>query len=1282
MGWSISAAIALVVLAYIALPALIRYGLPQALARYGVVSSVEGARVNLASERVTLIGLQLGQAGGPEIRWGEVTARVDMAELLKGNIRIIDFQVKDARVDLARLRASEWNPPDRVSAIPELRKLNIDVGNVVLSDLEFIGLSEDVGQKVVLRSLSLGSLSHLEAGDRVAFQLQAMVGGAAVQLAGRARMVENLPVFEGRYEVSALELKGFGVLLGLATPGSVGGRVDGSGTFELQYEQGEGVIASQLSGQATINRFELEAGETRVTRTTLEWSGDSKVLWPVAGGPPRFNAGGTLSSPALEAARTVSQPPVGLLLRGMAWEGEIRRDNQFEMEGRLSGELLRIDATGQLSPRIEMELSGISAHSVYRAGGGNYEFNADRLSAENATLTQARELGRASATASRLLLHQINIANGDYAVGRLEAEVAEATEFEAASIKPSRSMRFIGIDAGGITLRPNGAALFERLGVTQASFEIGELTVDLSKARASNARTSARIPFEASAVSASSLRQKFGLFETWGSALRFSGANVSDSGQITAEEASAESLSQIRSGDPLWESRSVRAKGLSIKPDNLEAEILAAASFTHGSTGGEVIEIHQGEGIGFTLVYDSRVDARALVFGSMRYRGGQITTLNFDRGEIKAPGISFQGDLSARQLDAEGARHVDAEANVYQVEALTLGEISGHLASGLRIDAAQLTRLRRDHAAGPDYQADGLELSRIELLASGSASAVAGRLDALEISLEDGARLLLEDFSAARPVRTARARYGADGGRVKKLRYSRPGERVLDIFDIDVGTVSHDELGVHRLVSVNAAGIEADDPSAGRTLESGALQLSGIDFTPDGSVRADRAEVNAVFVRSASEDPSAAFSSARVILAGAELQRSGMLRIESVLVDGSVFTMGLDSKGEFVLPGLPFISADGEASGSLSVKRMETGKSARLNFFDRSTTPPFEITISPLQAKLEDFTSIDPARPATFTFDGSIDEFSRLKASGAFKMENDGVNLKVAGKVSAFELNRLNMYAAKHAKRAVQSGRGDAEFDIAVSGRKLSGNIQFVFSKVVFEPAPAETPGEGQNSDELSLQSSFAMLRDQDGVVRLTVPLSGSLDDPQFNFSDGLVQALIKTVRNTVMLTFKPLGLLVSAAGLIGGSQGLEFKPVVFDSGERTLSGEGLAHLDALARQLEQHPGVEVQICGRAVSADRIRIEQRRGEASSDAQPPTAGQESGSARVDQRMEKLARERASSVRQYLEAKKQISPQRLLECETVVETTPGRLPRVDLPVVVNKRSKTIATPKPSQ
>ncbi|MDH3438955.1 MAG: hypothetical protein OEN48_18520, partial [Betaproteobacteria bacterium] len=140
------------------------------------------------------------------------------------------------------------------------------------------------------------------------------------------------------------------------------------------------------------------------------------------------------------------------------------------------------------------------------------------------------------------------------------------------------------------------------------------------------------------------------------------------------------------------------------------------------------------------------------------------------------------------------------------------------------------------------------------------------------------------------------------------------------------------------------------------------------------------------------------------------------------------------------------------------------------------------------------------------------------------------------------------------------------------------------------------------------------------------------------------------------------------AAGLTGDSAALGFKPVAFEPGEHKLSGAGLAHLDALGRELKGHPAVELQVCGRAVSADRIRIEQRRSE-SADGRPPLSDQGTfEAANVDLLLQNLARERASTVRRYLEENKGITQERLIECEAKVESVPGRLPRVDLPVRV--------------
>ncbi len=1268
IGWSFSAAIAFIVITYLALPALLRYGLPHALARYGVVSSVDGARVSLTNERVTLVGFQVGQAGGPAIRWGEVTARVDVAELLKGNIRIIDFQVKDARVDLAQLQASEWKPPDRAAAIPELKKLKIDVGNVVLRDLEFIGLSDRVGQKVELRSLSLGSLSHLEAGARVAFQMEGVAGDGSLRLAGQARMVDNLPVFEGRYELAALDLKGFGHLFGLATPRSVGGKVDGSGTFGLSYLQGDGVVHADLSGSARVDGLELDSGETSMTKTTVEWNGDAEVFWPVAGGRPRLIGRGSLISPTLEAARRTTAAPYGILVRGLRWSGEIRHGSEFEIDGALDGDLLRIDTGREGEPRLELELSRLSANSRYQSGRGWYEFETDKLTAESAKLFQPQDRGRQSLVAFKLLLERVRLSVDGYHVGRLKAESAEATVDEHSKAKASRSARFISLDASGIEISAGSGIRIKQLETEQAGFDFHEVSINLSKARGQGIAAGAEAQFEFETLSASSLRQITGMFETWGSTLQFSRAGISASGEFYSDEAAAESLSQTMSGDPIWEASSVHAARLSIGSRQIETGKLSSGRFAYGKFGGDLIEIERGEGVDFSIQYGSGIDAGAVKLGSMHYRSGQLAVLEFAESELKDPGITFQGELSAERVDADQARYLDADGDVSLFEMLKLGKLSGRISTGIHIDAAHAQRLFHDSAVGADYDAAGLDFSRLQFSDQGEASSVAGRLDSLDVALSDGVQLTLEDVAAAHPALNAVGIFAADGGRARTLSYSMPRNRILKILNVEVGAVDGDENDGHRISSVSAASATASDPEAGSEIETGSLRIAAIRISADRGVRADQASADEVSVTSLERNPSAAFSSARIVLNALALEKGELTRVGEVHLDAAALTMGLGDDGEFVLPELPFFSGDHESSVSFILERLETRQPARLSFFDRSTSPPFEAVIFPLQARLENFHSNDTGRRAKFMLDGRIDEFSNLKASGVFSTERDGLNLEVSGKVAAFELNRLNMYASKHAKRAVRSGHGDAEFDVAVRGRKLSGNIRFVFSKVKFERSKSLSASEGENQAELSLQNSFAMLKDKDGVVRLTVPLSGSLDDPRFNFSDGLVQALIKTVRNTVMLTFKPLGLLVGAAGLVGSPEGLEFSPVAFDPGEPTLSGQGLAHLDALARELKKHPGVEVRICGRAVSADRIRIEQRRSE----GQPQSAQDRSGSESVDFVLQNLAQQRASTVRRYLEQKKQVTPGRLLNCEASVEPTPGRLPRVDLPVRVDHES----------
>jgi hypothetical protein len=108
---------------------------------------------------------------------------------------------------------------------------------------------------------------------------------------------------------------------------------------------------------------------------------------------------------------------------------------------------------------------------------------------------------------------------------------------------------------------------------------------------------------------------------------------------------------------------------------------------------------------------------------------------------------------------------------------------------------------------------------------------------------------------------------------------------------------------------------------------------------------------------------------------------------------------------------------------------------------------------------------------------------------------------------------------------------------------------------------------------------AVSLLKDRHGVIDVDLPISGSLDDPEFKIG----RAILKVLGNLVVKAVTaPFSLLASAFG--GGE---ELSRVDFAAGAATLDGVAQKRLATLAKALRDRPGISFEIEGAADERDR-----------------------------------------------------------------------------------------------
>jgi hypothetical protein len=263
-----------------------------------------------------------------------------------------------------------------------------------------------------------------------------------------------------------------------------------------------------------------------------------------------------------------------------------------------------------------------------------------------------------------------------------------------------------------------------------------------------------------------------------------------------------------------------------------------------------------------------------------------------------------------------------------------------------------------------------------------------------------------------------------------------------------------------------------------------------------------------------------------------------------------------DGKGnDTAEDGEPFVLAIGET-------RIKDG-SAR--FQDRNLPLPFEADVTALTGSLSTLASNSSAA-ARVAIEGQVNEYGRLKIDGSLQpfSPTRGTDVDVA--FSNVELPRMSPYTIKFAGRRIADGRTDLTLSYRMVDGQLEGDNHLVIRSLrLGEKVPS--PG----AMNLPLDLAVALLKDPSGVVDFSFPVSGSLNDPQFSFSDAIMKAFSNVILGFATAPFRLLGSLVGVAPS-------EFESIAFEAGRADLTPPQREVLTKLADALTQRPQLNLSL--------------------------------------------------------------------------------------------------------
>ncbi|MDR1310440.1 MAG: DUF748 domain-containing protein [Burkholderiaceae bacterium] len=189
-----------------------------------------------------------------------------------------------------------------------------------------------------------------------------------------------------------------------------------------------------------------------------------------------------------------------------------------------------------------------------------------------------------------------------------------------------------------------------------------------------------------------------------------------------------------------------------------------------------------------------------------------------------------------------------------------------------------------------------------------------------------------------------------------------------------------------------------------------------------------------------------------------------------------------------------------------------------------------------------------------------------LTVTGTLNLFNPSRSLDIRAKVRGMELAQFSAYSGKYVGYGIEKGKLSFDVHYTVEDGKLQAENRLVLDQLTFGEKVA-----GQPVTNLPVQFALNLLKDSDGVIDINLPVSGSLNDPDFSVGGIVARLIVNLVKKVITSPFS----LISA--MFGGGEELSWQD--FAAGKSDIVSAD--KLRSLAKALKSRSALKLEITGR-----------------------------------------------------------------------------------------------------
>lgn len=362
--------------------------------------------------------------------------------------------------------------------------------------------------------------------------------------------------------------------------------------------------------------------------------------------------------------------------------------------------------------------------------------------------------------------------------------------------------------------------------------------------------------------------------------------------------------------------------------------------------------------------------------------------------------------------------------------------------------------------------------------------------------------------------------------------------------------------------------------------------------------------------RPAKGQPQSLLTIAKATIPHIELKAMSQLQLDEVALVDLVAMIGRNKEGIWIPATLTqSIPKQATAAGSRSetgatedlhraqettaikIGRLTLSGDSHVLFDDRAVTPPYLADLTLKEVEIGRLDSTQPDAPSPVRLLAAVDQYSEISVKGTISPFAAKPTLDLNNTVKALPLSRLSSYTVPLMGYTLISGQLDGAADVKMGRGKIDGEIRLTLKGLEVASADTEESKKMDTKLSIPLTTALNMLRDKNRTIKLTIPVSGASDRPDFDPSDAINTAIAKAMNKGAMgyliSSLQPYGSLISLARIAGEAVlKVRLNPILFEAASTAIDGESRDYLLKVARLMAERPQLNIKVCGVAVEAD------------------------------------------------------------------------------------------------